>query len=268
MINRACFLLLVSTVVMLLQGCTPKKEASEENVLIITNTEEYLSFVSDYNTGKFHINDSLISPLVVNLENNISIIEDHVMPIGTEEYPFIGKFNGNGHTISCCGIGKDEAADNVGLFGYVKNSEIKNFTIVTDEVVGAHNVGIVCGYAYLSNISDCKVSGKVTGISHVGGVVGSASYGGISDCYFVGDVAGTDFLVGGIAGMMEFGGVIRTYAGGEVSGRTAVNPIIGNNTEDVLVSECVDRMNVKRSCKRIKQDVAAADKLTRLLFSM
>ena len=208
------------------QSCSNKKDTHSDMILKITDSEEFISFVNDYNSGKFHVNDSLISPLVVTLENDISIIDNHLSPIGSEEFPFIGTFDGNGHTITCCGIGKTENSDNVGLFGYAKNSTIKSVRIV-----------------------------------------GCASYGGIADCHFVGNVTASGYVAGGIVGMLEFGGVTRSYAGGQVSGKYGVHPISGTDAEDVMVSECVDRMNVIIASKATKKEMAS-DKLTRLLFQM
>lgn len=267
MINRGFLAMLLVAFALITQSCSNKKETNSEMILKITNSEEFTSFVNDYNSGKFHVNDSLISPLVVTLENDISIIDNHLSPIGSEEFPFIGTFDGNGHTITCCGIGKTENSDNVGLFGYAKNSTIKSVTIVTEQVSGQRNVGILCGYAYRTLISDCKVSGNVKGDSYIGGIVGSASYGGIADCHFVGNVTASGYVAGGIVGMLEFGGVTRSYAGGQVSGKYGVHPISGTDAEDVMVSECVDRMNVIIASKATKKEMAS-DKLTRLLFQM
>ena len=131
-------------------------------------------------------------------------------------------------------------------------------------------MGIVCGYAYRTHISDCKASGHVKGDSYVGGIVGCASYGGIADCHFVGDVTASGYVAGGIVGMLEFGGVVRSYAGGQVSGKYGIHPISGTDAEDVMVSECKDRMNViiaNNNKKENKKEIAS-DKLTRLLFQM
>ena len=269
MINRGFLTMLLLAFALVTQNCSNKKETQSEMILKITDSEEFTSFVNDYNSGKFHVNDSLISPLVVTLENDISIINDHLSPIGTEEFPFIGTFDGNGHTITCCGIGKTENADNVGLFGYAKNSTIKSVTIVTEQVNGQRNVGVVCGCAYRTTISDCKASGHVNGDSYIGGIVGCASYGGIADCHFVGNVTATGYVAGGIVGMLEFGGVVRSYAGGQVSGKYGIHPISGSDAEDVMVSECIDRMNVIIASKANKnKKEIASDKLTRLLFQM
>lgn len=268
--NKGIFASLLMTLSLLVQGCVNQKD--KESVLKINNSEEFISFVNDYNSGKFDSNDSLVA-LSVELGSDISIVNQYLVPIGTEERPFIGTFNGNGHTITCCGIGQSETADNVGLFGYAKNSTIKSVTIVTQKVVGQRSVGVVCGSAYRTNISDCKTSGQIKGLECVGGIVGCACYGGIADCYFVGQVSAHESLSGGIVGYLEFGGVVRSYAGGQVSGRSAVNPISGNMTEDVMVSECADRVNIVIEGKDNRQNggVAATnspDKLTRLLFQM
>lgn len=269
MINRGYITTFIIALALFLQGCSNKQEEKSETVLKITDSEEFLAFINDYNTGKFHLNDTLISPLVVSLESDISIIDRNLTPIGTEAFPFIGTFNGNGHTITCCAIGKSEAADNVGLIGYAKDSKIQSVTIVTEKVYGQRCVGIVCGCAYRTCISDCKVSGQVHGDSYIGGIVGCASYGGIADCHFVGNVTASENLAGGIVGMLEFGGVVRSYAGGQVTGKYAINPISGNTTQDVMISECVDRMNVTLSCKNPNKKIeTASEKLTRLLFQM
>lgn len=268
MINRGILavLFIASTFI---TSCS-KKDAHTETTVKITNAEEFTAFVKDYNSGKLHLNDTLIAPLAVTLESDISIIADNISPIGSEEYPFIGSFDGKGHTISCCSIGKSEKADNVGLFGYVKNSEIKNVVVTTEQVVGNCNVGVICGYAYRSNISNCKVSGQVKGLSNVGGIVGGASYGGVSDCDFDGNVEAAYYLAGGIVGMLEFGGVVRCYAGGEVSGKYGIDPISGSHSDDIMISKCSNRVNVnilsRDKCK-VKREMAS-EKLNRLLFQM
>lgn len=269
MIYRGLLVFILS-IFTLLQSCSNPKKADVETTLKITNSEEFIAFVNDYNSGKFHINDSLIAPLTVNLDCDISIVNENIAPIGTEEFPFIGTFNGNGHTITCCEIGKSNRMDNVGLIGYAKNSTIKSVTVVTEKVSGQRCVGVICGYGYHTTISDCKASGEVNGEYCTGGIEGCASYGGISDCNFVGKVTASETLAGGIVGMIEFGGILRSYAGGKVSGKTGVNAISGSISEDVMVTDCADRMNVECTIKekcQIKRDLAA-DKLTHLLFQM
>lgn len=258
------------TLLLMTQSCSKKTEANtSETVLKITNSEEFTSFVNDYNSGKFHLSDSLMSPLYVSLENDITIEDANLSPIGSEEFPFIGKFNGNGHTITCCQIGKSEVANNVGLIGYAVNSKITGVTVVTDKVVGYRNVGIICGYAYRTCFNDCKTRGDVSGVGCCGGIVGIASYGGISDCHFEGNVTSSGCLAGGIAGLLEFGGIQRSYAGGKVAAKRGVSSIASSNQDDVMISECADKVNCIITSKEdsIRRRIVS-EKLTRLLFQM
>ncbi|MBQ4556845.1 MAG: hypothetical protein IJA60_04270, partial [Clostridia bacterium] len=132
-------------------------------------------------------------------------------PIGTEENPFTGNFNGQGHTIS--GIAIDGAAlgitDNVGLFGYIQSSgtvTIENLTVSGNVSGTAYRVGGIIGQVYTTNITIknctnlCTVSG---GSDFVGGIVGrldsSAEDALISGCKNTGAISGNSY-VGGIAG--------------------------------------------------------------------
>ncbi len=267
--NRGFISTIIISIAFLLQGCSNKKGDNPETVLKISDSEEFVAFINDYNSGKFHLNDSLISPLVVSLENDITINKESISPVGSEEYPFIGTFEGNGHTITCCQIGKSEAANNVGLIGYAKDSKIKSVTVIAENVIGQRNVGIICGYAYRTCIADCKTSGNVKAMSCCGGIAGSASYGGISDCHFVGNVSASEYLAGGIVGMCEFGGILRSYAGGQVSGKRGISPITSSTQDDVMISECVERINVICTSEADQEKrKMATDKLTRLLFQM
>lgn len=91
-------------------------------------------------------------------------------PIGSQNNPFKGVYNGCGYTISNLTLyGTDDTSkwvdSNKGLFGYVKDATIKNLTLIDGEIAGFENVGAVVGYAenstlkYLNNKS-CKVSSK------------------------------------------------------------------------------------------------------------
>lgn len=269
MTNRGIFAIIFATFALLAQSCSNKEESKQETVLKITNSEEFISFMNDFNSGKFHLNDSLMSPLFVSIENDVLIEDDNLSPIGSEEFPFIGTLNGNGHTITCCQIGKSEVANNVGLIGYAVNSKITGVNVVTDKVVGYRNVGIICGYAYRTCFNDCKTRGNVSGVGCCGGIVGIASYGGISDCYFEGDVTSSGCLAGGIAGLLEFGGIQRSYAEGKVSAKRGVSAIASYNQDDVMISECKENVNCIITSKEdsIKRRIVS-DKLTRLLFQM
>ncbi len=50
-------------------------------------------------------------------------------PIGSEEIPFTGRFEGNGKTLSNLSIERGAASQNLGLFGCIKGAEIVNLTL-------------------------------------------------------------------------------------------------------------------------------------------
>ena len=63
------------------------------------------------------------------LQNDIDLSGKTWTPIGTENTPFSGVFNGNGKTISGMTCSLHEPYDMVGLFGVTKNAVIKNLRI-------------------------------------------------------------------------------------------------------------------------------------------
>ena len=66
------------------------------------------------------------------LDNDLDLSMVEWSPIGTEENPFTGRFNGNGHIISNLNIDMEKDFDNieditiyVGMFGYISNAIIE-----------------------------------------------------------------------------------------------------------------------------------------------
>ncbi|MGN0666519.1 MAG: leucine-rich repeat protein, partial [Huintestinicola sp.] len=90
-------------------------------------------------------------------------------PIGKQDEPFSGTYNGNGHTISNLQI-TDVTEGRIGLFGYVQNGNITNISLIgtnisINEPGRQLNVGAICGVMNNSIISDCTVSGIINIIS-------------------------------------------------------------------------------------------------------
>jgi len=121
-------------------------------------------------------------------------------PIGDEDEPFTGIYNGDGHTIKNLYInrGANASADNdslsggenhIGLFGHVRqgsnaNAVIKNLGIQNPRVRGRKNTAALVGRAESTNkdrtvhIMNCYVQGDidsyVKGFGSTGGLVGAA----------------------------------------------------------------------------------------------
>lgn len=95
------------------------------------------------------------------LENDIVLSSDWT-PVGTEDFPFTGGLDGNGHTISELKVVGDNL-ETVGLFGIVKNSTrpemyIKNITIKNASVTGKKETGILIGKLDISNSAPVTIS--------------------------------------------------------------------------------------------------------------
>ncbi len=82
------------------------------------------------------------------------------VPIGNKINPFLGSFDGNGHTISGLYIEKDDGF--VGLFGSIVDGSVVNLKIKNSYIAGAYYVGGIVGYMLSVNedsvIKNCDVS--------------------------------------------------------------------------------------------------------------
>lgn len=97
-------------------------------------------------------------------------------PLGTDEAPFEGVFDGNGYSIKEICINGDEAS----LFGTVKNAEIRNIKLN----INANGVTLAAGVAakaYDSVISNAEISGSVTVSAENSSVAGVVAYADSSE---------------------------------------------------------------------------------------
>ena len=139
-------------------------------------------------------------------------------PIGPgTSNPFQGVFDGQGHTIS--GIYIKSNKQNMGLFGVIKNSTIRNLKISNCYIElykeGEPNpswAGIVASQSWGDNImsgivvTDCYLMGDTAESSYLGALVGcAASASGTNEyknCSFTGAIRGKD-AVGGLIGLVR-----------------------------------------------------------------
>lgn len=160
-------------------------------------------------------------------------------PLGRFGDPFVGTFDGDGHTISGLTVGKSNR-EYVGLFGLIGDREaetggvVGNVTLTDMDVTGKQYVGGLAG-SNVGNISNVTVSGEASGDGDVGGLVGQNG-GCISGCEAIVDIAGEGFSIGGFAGSGS-GFISSSTAGGTVSGETSVGGFIGStNTAKIVQS--------------------------------
>ena len=144
-------------------------------------------------------------------------------PIGSEDTPFRGTFEGNYHTIRNLTI-TNATQEYQGLFGWAKG-------IIQNVLVSNANISVTYPNAAVGTIvgrndgivQNCAMlGGSVRGNVYVGGIVGcnismSMSMGTVQNCYATGSVTGTGESAGGIVG--GNGGTVRNcYATGSVTG--------------------------------------------------
>jgi hypothetical protein len=153
------------------------------------------------------------------------------------KYSFEGIFNGNNHKITCLWIDRPDNGY-VGLFGYIKNAQIKNLgvEIASKGIVGNENVGGIAGYVSGGNIANSYSIGDVNGKDSVGGIAGNVSYrSSITNSYSTGNISGNE-NVGGIAGNVCESSITNSYSTGNIKGDNDIGGIAGNVCESSITN--------------------------------
>ncbi len=144
-------------------------------------------------------------------------------PIGTEDHPFAGVFDGQNHVVTGLKIDRSQGVYQ-GLFGYVSGTDdahkaqIKNVAVRDAQIRAWTEVGAVVGrygqftQGFVEPLENCAMiggtiqgtSGSMGQSSCVGGIVGRAC-GEIQRCYATGNIIGADNAI-------EYGGIVgETY---------------------------------------------------------
>lgn len=163
-------------------------------------------------------------------------------PIGNSTYKFSGTFDGKGYTVKGLYVNSPDS-NYQGLFGQVKNGNIKNLT-VEGEVTGQSNCGGIVGKTEQGSsgsyaIENCVSKVKVTGESFIGGICGDHGFGEIRNCINAGEVTGTGSSggTGGIAGTSGKN-IINCANFGTVNGTSYVGGIVGNMSNGSEIKNC------------------------------
>lgn len=167
---------------------------------LITTAEEFAAIGQD----TANCNENYV------LKNNIDVNRVELRSIGDPGTPYIGKFSGDGHTISHVDMTKENDVYSSGLFakiGYTQNqlSESGKVMLLAANGVIASNAeaGGICGNLFVGEIYGCSFTGTVKG-AEAGGISGNAGqYTKISQCFFAGDVQGK-YNAAGICGYSPF----------------------------------------------------------------
>lgn len=175
--------------------------------VIIGSAKELISLAEEVNGGNTY------EGRIIKLSADINLAKINWVPIGTEENPFMGDFDGDGHLIKNLTVNMPDT-DYAGLFGCVYG-QIRNVRLSNCNVVGRDYVGALVGYSY-DNIRNSSVTGTVEGRNSVGGLVGYQWEGFIADCYAEVDVSGVN-SVGGFTGASGASAYQNCYSIGSVT---------------------------------------------------
>ncbi|PTN33032.1 InlB B-repeat-containing protein [Desulfonatronum sp. SC1] len=165
-------------------------------------------------------------------------------PIGAT-VPFVGHYDGQGHTISNLFIHRP-GADNQGLFGstagiryasgigitdyYAGHGRIENLGLIDVDITGRDYVGGLIGLnvgSYGADVVNNYTTGRVHGRNIVGGLIGKND-GLVMQCHSSAHVTG-DNALGGLVGDNDRGSIINSYATGAVSGGAAIGGLVARN---------------------------------------
>lgn len=161
-------------------------------VVHISTVDEYVNFVDRVNAGENTLNAVLDADLDFTGHNDIQ-------PIGVdrENYPYIGTFDGHGHTLKNLTIAKS-GTNAVGMFAYVQGpAVIRNFKLENASFTGKQWVGTV-GFNVKGNIliENVGFSGTSTAERNASGILGANNNSyrariAIRNCYVTGTIKGT-----------------------------------------------------------------------------
>ena len=225
--------------------------SSESNPVLITDVQGMKDIgASDENRRKHY---RLCKDLV--LDNWEAI---HYYSGGSNSEPFLGTFDGGGHTLTLNGVkgirtvfGKISNASNYffSLFANIDGGEVRRLRVDGEITVDGtdenlyYYVGGICGYSYAGTVTDCisdvtvTATGKMN-VLYAGGIAGFNDKGRIFNCYATGEIESTataeDVDLGGIAGynglrIANCAALNSNISGEDGQNKTRIHRITGNS---------------------------------------
>lgn len=251
---------------------------TQDDPYLIT-TEDHLENIRKNSDQHYKLRADI--DLSSNVETSINTNEGFE-PIGSDDDPYSGIFDGGGNKIKNLTINLPET-DSVGLFGKIdSSSEIKNIVLENVKVIGNSDVGGLVGYNSGGNIINTSIDGMVTGHSgHIGGLVGRNDDGQVTESYSnvsvegevgVGGLVGWNGLNngyvtesysdGGVVGDDRVGGLVgwnlgrteNSYSKGDVNGVTRVGGLIGENQGDPWYGDYPGRVSESYAAGNVSGD--------------
>ena len=155
-------------------------------------------------------------------------------PVGTDDSPFNGTFDGQEYEIRELFINRPNE-DFVGLFASISTGFIQDLGLVSATLIGNNCVGSLTGHNYHGTVNNLRVIQSITGGKQVGALIGCNENGNLSNCCATGNITGTE-QIGGLVGQNWDGIVSNSYATGNVGGDWSVGGLVGWNHGTVSAS--------------------------------
>ena len=162
-------------------------------------------------------------------------------PIGNENTPFTGVFDGNGQEILGLSIQRN-SGEFIGFFGHTDGAIIKSLSLINVNIRGANETGGLAGKVTGGEISLIKVTGDIRGRTHTGSIAGFNRSGRIEFVIAEAIVTGRSY-VGGLAGINR-GRIIQSSFDGQVKATGHNLGGIAGNNYDGLIAESFSRGSV------------------------
>ncbi len=170
-------------------------KTADGNTYVVTSNDGLKKIAEEINAGVATDRNIVLSE-DIDLNASRSLVSNWT-PIGSEEKPFKGTFDGKGFTIKNLVLAPDESANwYVGFFGYAKDATIKNVVFENVNVLvggedtneGGHIAAVVGALEGTSTIENVTVQGNVyveadvtmNNASRVAAVVGGNGYGNVT----------------------------------------------------------------------------------------
>ena len=223
---------------------------SESGNTININTKYQLAWLISLVNGENGQIASTFEGKTINVNMDLNMVEHTWVPIGTNEHPFLGTFEGNGHCID--NIRSILLRDDAGMFGVANNADIKDMVVFAHLNGNSVNKGTIIGTMDGGKLTNVEAAGYLIGrdnsnTENMGGLVGVVKPNTnalIHSCFAANDITvpTATTVVGGLIGD-NGGDLYNSYANvvlADVEGVevTTKGGLVGINKANCTVENC------------------------------
>ncbi|MBQ7660627.1 MAG: hypothetical protein IJS44_01055, partial [Clostridia bacterium] len=251
-------LLSILAIVTLLTTCVVMSVSASADVVEIDTVDRFMEFMNtpeQWGTSSSKVSYKLTEDL--DLSTYTGELEQRPIAGNGGSESFFGTFDGNNKTISGVNIHVTDSVSNVGLFGRINASTIKDLTVVGsiqyDGTSDGGHIGGIVGGSVNGTITNCVNRCTVTApnASFVGGVAGYAAYAlKMTNCTNEAAVSGKGYVGGLVANLSTATNcyVKDSTNTGAISGTSAfIGGIVGTVTSGAAITDCVNSGAVSTS---------------------